>query len=474
MGLLASVHSRRHAQVTSGRDVPPILCFLQAPTFGRPPPLAFSMSETLSKASHATLTPTPLSLSIVADQALWRAAPTRSQLGGVPAQKATVLRRDWAMGAADGAVTPDPLDDPLDRMGRGTFIQGRKSKLSGLYFVEAWSALPDLDRVSERLWWTPQPRTVVMNEDLVGVESVGRLVAFGATPAALVQSLDARRLKGIDEWSIEYEFLSKIEGVDRKSFSSRMLLCAVSQRLPGVPVLDPAKIATTRLSLVEVETGFYLLALLGAAAAHHPAAEEDAWKGRPYQYSGALRLDLASTMLSILTRNRLAKCRRDTGSGAARSLRLLDVCCGSGTFLYAGSRRGMDVTGFDINPQCVAGTLENLAHMEAHCAVPVSVRQQDSSLPFGLGTPVDVVVANFPFGESIIEYWGEQERILRQIVSNCPRAEVGFVTKSGIPKAQLEALGFHCISETVLILKEGKTTGRQDPVSCAVQFAAVP
>jgi hypothetical protein len=204
---------------------------------------------------------------------------------------------------------------------------------------------------------------------------------------------------------------------------------------------------------------------------------EDQWSSRPFQYSSAMNIDVAKivveTLMDMVVHRKMEASwtnhqdnhPKDSGSGSSssssssthnsteeRPLRILDPTCGSGSFLAIALELGMQVEGFDINLNCVHGTLQNLQHVFGmeHVYGHARIQQLDSSL-WGttdddddndhIASPssqndsrssstrilqkewdaikdIDCVVANLPWGVNTIQYQDENSRILRA-VRNC-------------------------------------------------------
>lgn len=146
----------------------------------------------------------------------------------------------------------------------------------------------------------------------------------------------------------------------------RELAGVISRAQPGWRVADPARL---EVWIVEYRPGRILagLRLSDAAMRQHD--------GRAAERPGALRPTVAAAMVRL--------------AGQPGGL-LLDPCCGSGTILVEGRRRGWRVRGGDLDPEAVAVARCNLPEATVEVADARSLQLADGS--------VDAVVSNLPFG----------------------------------------------------------------------------
>jgi hypothetical protein len=182
-------------------------------------------------------------------------------------------------------------------------------------------------------------------------------------------------------WSIEYECLAPLEDaspgtaetidgilkerqqisattssklpVDRKSFSSKTLFCAISQCIQGPPALDPRE-ALAYYFLLETKEGFHLgfcTEPLNPTVAkqsncidlpisrHAPLNIKELWAGRPFIFSAALNIEIAEAVMNIL--HAKLKAKKDVSEDMVKDdtvFTVLDPCCGSGTTLFVARR----------------------------------------------------------------------------------------------------------------------------------------
>jgi SAM-dependent methyltransferase len=146
----------------------------------------------------------------------------------------------------------------------------------------------------------------------------------------------------------------------------RELTGLIARAQPGWRVADPARL---EVWIVEYLPGRIIagLRLSDAAMRQHD--------GRAAERPGALRPTVAAAMVRL--------------AGQPGGL-LLDPCCGSGTILVEGRRRGWRVRGGDIDPEAVAVARRNLPEATVEVADARSLRLADGS--------VDAAVSNLPFG----------------------------------------------------------------------------
>jgi hypothetical protein len=217
------------------------------------------------------------------------------------------------------------------------------------------------------------------------------------------------------------------------------------------------------------------------------------WAQRPFQYSGAINLDVAITIVDIL---------RDLvrGNNNPKTLRMLDPTCGSGTFLALalmmwGVDSNVEVTGIDSNPKCSLGTMHNLQHL-FHLSVGENAIVESSDVDGWLlalnsnssrnpsrasiysGNSVhlqtfipdnkfDCAVANLPWNRNTFEFQEDlvdnectNSRILKAIAASLLPGSPFVVVSGGSQKGRqsvlfdtrrcLESIGFHVLGEATV------------------------
>ena len=171
------------------------------------------------------------------------------------------------------------------------------------------------------------------------------------------------------------------------------------------------------------------------------------WPRRPFQYSSAINIDVADSVIALLS-DLMTLSQPDT----TESRVLLDPTCGSGTFLAFAIARGMKVEGYDINPACIAGTHRNLQFLFGDDTVQQLVRtlecsdsshtSSSSSLHINDDTtttttttnPIDCVCANLPWGQNtVIIDNDENRRILQSVRQRIPVGiPCAFITRGSL------------------------------------------
>jgi Putative RNA methylase family UPF0020 len=246
-----------------------------------------------------------------------------------------------------------------------------------------------------------------------------QVLAHSESASDLVQSL--REQGGIffqdcTGWTLDYIRMSSVQRQKvpspNRNYNQRSLLCAVAQCLQAPAALDPIQ-ASHHLILVETTRDIYLGRFLwqGPRPSWNPLPS---WSQRPFQYSAAIHPTVAEILVDmILNLIRTFDCTEPT--------HLWDPTCGSGTFLaYAlATNRNVLVEGWDVNPQCVEGTSQNLRYAFGENVVDAKCRLllQDSSIskknnhhPF-----VDGLIANLPWGKNTIDYVDQNQQILKSV-----------------------------------------------------------
>jgi Putative RNA methylase family UPF0020. len=182
----------------------------------------------------------------------------------------------------------------------------------------------------------------------------------------------------------------------QKDYTTKNLLCRVSQIIPVPVVLDAhpdrkdgIKNAPPPIDLILIETqhGVYLAhrlhGILEGAESSRSTKNSlflKEWSRRPFQYSSAMNPTVANILIDLLydlTMQHHRHLRNDGGMLAAVPgaveeeeeeedycrIKILDPTVGSGTFLAFAIKYGMDVTGYDIQPKCVQGAIRNLQYL---------------------------------------------------------------------------------------------------------------
>lgn len=136
-----------------------------------------------------------------------------------------------------------------------------------------------------------------------------------------------------------------------KDFSSKTLMCAISQSITGDIALDHRE-TTADLFIFETNTGLHFCRM-DKCLTHsfddfkvdvdkrcmpyflppHTLFRQTLWSSRPFQYSSALALEVSLAGVNIvLDMVRSSSLRSD------EPMVLLDPCCGSGTNLFVARR----------------------------------------------------------------------------------------------------------------------------------------
>lgn len=285
------------------------------------------------------------------------------------------------------------------------------------------------------------------------VQFVGKVTAAGGTTKEFLDNITKASSKSCKcYWTLDYDTFEPMVG---RQFSSVMLMCAVSRHLPGEPLLVSESehcIESDSISyyvLAETSNRLYLIEKLQIQqqAQLHIVAERrvshfrQEWSRRPFQYSGAINVDIAITVVDMLQR-----IMQTRAGPKGKTIRLLDPTVGSGTFLaLAGwlwnerndQGESLDIVGVDSNPKCCIGATQNLAKLFSvqsnitekepskswtlaisdsskatiHCADSVELLSSSSLGEF------DCVVTNLPWNRNTFEFKSEA-------TSNSPRGDL--------------------------------------------------
>lgn len=368
------------------------------------------------------------------------------------------------------------------------------------------------------------------------VQFVGKVIAAGANTEEFLDNIIKASSKSCKcYWTLDYDTFEPMVG---RQFSSVMLMCAVSRHLHGEPLLVSASeqcIETDSIShyvLAETYNKLYLIEKLQIqqqAQLHIVAARvshfRQEWSRRPFQYSGAINVDIAIAVVDMLQRILQSK----TGP-KGKTIRLLDPTVGSGTFLalacWLWNERNdlgesLDIVGVDSNPKCCVGATQNLAKLFSvqsnitekepskswtlpignsstatiHCADSVELLSSSSLGGF------DCVVTNLPWNRNTFEFKSEatsnspsSDLLKRLIHVMTPGAPVVVVSGSNDQNEGFNALnclkemGFDIIGEATSpparfsLPDSGKKKKKHEPSSrptkrnssCVVTVAVAP
>ena len=109
---------------------------------------------------------------------------------------------------------------------------------------------------------------------------------------------------------------------------------------------------------------------------------KDKWKNRrqkPYNYSHALDVKLAKSILNIAIKNDF-------------SLKIIDPCCGIGTVVIEALAMGLDIEGYDINKVVVDHANSNLEHL-GFKGIIKNMNMHDINKKY------DIAVLDIPYGQ---------------------------------------------------------------------------
>ena len=307
---------------------------------------------------------------------------------------------------------------------------------------------------------------------------------------------------------------------NKERFTMKTILCSVSQAIPTIPALDPSintdddgdtrssdidqqfmiidaeydTIHTTDAGAVAKNTYFLVeqvnciesfsfsfssssASALSVLSQHNDFSSSTKnnnninneggsivmkhWSRRPFQYSSAINIDVADSVIALLSDLMTIWSSSSSASlpsqpDTTESRVLLDPTCGSGTFLAFAIARGMKVEGYDINPACIAGTHQNLQFLfgddkvqqlvrTLECSDSSNTSSSTSSLHINDDTtttttspnttyPIDCVCANLPWGQNtVIIDNDENRRILQSVRQRIPVGiPCAFITRGSL------------------------------------------
>jgi hypothetical protein len=336
-------------------------------------------------------------------------------------------------------------------------------------------------------------------------------IASGLSPRDLIDSVSLISNDLVsDTWIIDYECVEPYQSSSslssRSSFSSKMMACAIAQKLPGTPLLsisEDGKGVTDVVTYVIVETRSKIYLGVKNEAFSERCKELDrrvseTWKKRPFLFSSALSTTIADSVVNIAVTS-ILESRSVTPSVLPNcKISLLDCCCGSGTVLFSGVRHShvSSIYGSDIQQTFVEGTRRNLhfasenlgfnigdvvlSCMDASDSWEWNRRSVATTPVSAVGNDVDCVVCNFPWNQNILAYDQDIEHILENIV-RFTRAGCFcvFITKTEFDQGYLENFGFDRSGNESIKVKKGKDSRAdradffEDSTSCVITFARV-
>lgn len=262
----------------------------------------------------------------------------------------------------------------------------QRQRLEELFRYEISECISSARQLSPSLWTAPTQDSFIKDdsiqaEHLTSVRSAVDIIAFGGSPSELVDYVRGLKISQPLPWSIEYECLAPLEdaprataetrngisnesshitatkssnmAIDRKSFSSKTLFCAISQCIQGPPALDPRE-ALAYYYLLETKDGFHLglskdplnptvakqsKSVDLSISRHAPLNIKELWAGRPFIFSAALNIEIAEAVMNVL--HAKLKAKKSESKNTAKddtAFTVLDPCCGSGTTLFVARR----------------------------------------------------------------------------------------------------------------------------------------
>jgi len=123
---------------------------------------------------------------------------------------------------------------------------------------------------------------------------------------------------------------------------------------------------------------------------------------KPHDFSSALPSQAARAICNVLVRG---------------GERVIDPCCGTGTFLLHAASLGAHVTGCDINKKMVGATNKNLAHFGFEAAASLGDATE-------LTGRYDLLLANVPYGKMTAMSDEKLARMVANIVTLAPRGAI--------------------------------------------------
>jgi tRNA G10 N-methylase Trm11 len=249
---------------------------------------------------------------------------------------------------------------------------------------------------------------------------IAEILVQGDTAQELLERLRAKSPFVSEGWTLDYVRMdaagnATIKKRDKPTYTMKTLTSSIAQAIPSIPALDPLHV-TERLLILDSGDGLSLVRTVFTSDGLKSMVENK-WAKRPFQYSSAISVNVAETVMNILL-DLVQQQRQQRQIGLEKPIYLLDPTCGSGTFLACGMANGMQVEGCDCKPKCTKGTLQNLQYLfgEGIVTENANIYHHDSSTNWQeTSKVVDCVVANLPWGINSVEYSGETVHIIQSI-----------------------------------------------------------
>ena len=281
---------------------------------------------------------------------------------------------------------------------------------------------------------------------------IAEILVQGDTAQELLERLRSKSLFVSEGWILDYVRMDATGNVPIKerfkpTYTMKTLTSSIAQAMPSIPALDPLHV-TERLLLLDSGDGLSLVRTVFTSDGL-TSMVENKWAKRPFQYSSAISVNVAESVINLLS-DLVQQQRQRPQDDLEKPIRLLDPTCGSGTFLAFGMANGMQVEGCDCKLKCAEGTLHNLQYLFGEDIVTenANIYHHDSSTNWQeMSKVVDCVVANLPWGINSVEYSGENVRILQSIRQRLAKGTpCAFITK-GSELELFEDSGFDVLGQ---------------------------
>jgi SAM-dependent methyltransferase len=254
--------------------------------------------------------------------------------------------------------------------------------------------------------------------------------------------------------------------VKETSYTSKSLLHCIAQAIQIPAALNPAY-ATDRLQIIDTEKALFLTRPLRRSKpeACQPLLDEKKWNRRPFPYSSAINPKVSEIVTALV----FDLVEQQFGT-RPEDISFVDPTCGSGTLLAHALANGANaVQGWDTNPTCVEGAIQNIKFMfgkdgDNRCTIALhdaTWKLPDTSRLF------DCSVANLPWNQNSVLYNNENVRILESLPQSLHfGAPCGFISKSIELQRDMNRLGYQILGTAHippqnLALPSGKRGGKR-------------
>jgi hypothetical protein len=219
-------------------------------------------------------------------------------------------------------------------------IGRQTSKLEALFHYEISLVSSELvvdyryhQGMSQSAWILPKTAysTSILSDHIHhSILYASEVIVQGKSPSELLERISIAKLSDdSDTWQMNYFVINPYIHENKPKISSKMLLCAISQRMKGTPALYADEQVDHTFDVVELNNGLCIGKRISEATGYNILSQ--LWSKRPFAFSSASSLDLTESIMNTFLHLRIRKGIKGNGL-------LLDPFCGSGTMAISALR----------------------------------------------------------------------------------------------------------------------------------------